>query len=75
MAKDIEFGERRVRRKIGGSITTPVLGALGALALLLLFFWLRIDGALSTDIKGEERELVAVTFIVGGMMKARSGAT
>ncbi len=69
MADDTDFEERPVRWAIGGSVAALALVAVCCLVLL----W--SDFGLSTGEKTGERELAAVTFIVGGMMKSRSGAT
>ncbi len=67
MADDSDFEERPVRRTIGGSVAA--LALVGGLLLL----W--SDSGLSAGDEIGDRELAAVTFIVGGMMKSRSGAT
>ena len=67
MADDSDFEERPVRWTIGGSV------AALALAGCLLFLWI-VFGVSTADETGE-RELAAVTFVVGGMMKSRSGIT
>ena len=69
MADDTDFEERPVRWALGGSVATLALVAACCLVLL----W--SDFGLSTGEETGERELAAVTFIVGGMMKSRSGAT
>ncbi len=69
MADDTDFEERPVRWAIGGSVAALALVAVCSLALL----W--SDSGLSTDGETGERELAVVKFIVGGMMKSRSGAT
>ncbi len=67
MAEDGDFEEPSVRWSIGGSVA--------ALALLgcLVFLWIVFD--ISTAEETAERGLAAVTFVVGGMMKSRSGIT
>ncbi len=69
MADDTDFEERPVRWAIGGSVAALALVVVCCLVLL----W--SDSGLSTDEETGERELAVVTFIVGGMMKSRSGAT
>ncbi len=69
MADDTDFEERPVRWAIGGSVAALALVVVCCLVLL----W--SDSGLSTDEETGERELAAVTFIVGGMMKSRSAAT
>ncbi len=69
MAGDIAFEERPVRRAFGGSVAALALLAVCCLVLL------SSNLGLSTGEETRERELAAVTFIVGGMMKSRSGAT
>ncbi len=69
MVDDTDLEERPVRWAIGGSVAALALVAVCCLVLL----W--SDFGLSTGEKTGERELAAVTFIVGGMMKSRSGAT
>ncbi len=69
MADDTDFEERPVRWALGGSVAALAFVATCCLVLLWSVF------GLSTSEKTEERELAAVTFIVGGMMKSRSGAT
>ncbi len=69
MADDTDFEDRRVRWAIGGSIVALAVVA----ACCLLLFW--GDFGRSTGEETMERELATVTFIVGGMMKSRSGAT
>ena len=69
MADNRNFEERPVRWAIGGSVA--VLALVAACCLVLLWN----DFGLSTDEETGEHELAAVTFIVGGMMKSRSGAT
>ncbi len=69
MADDTDFEERPVRWGVVASVA-----ALAVVAVCcLLLFW--SDLGLSTGEETGERELAAVTFIVGGMMKSRSGAT
>ena len=65
MADDTDFEERPVRRAIGGS----VVALAGGVVLLWSLFGVSLAEAT------EERDLDAVTFVVGGMMKSRSGAT
>ena len=67
MADDTDFEGRAVRWAIGGSVAA--LALVGGLLLL----W--SDFGLSADEETAERELAAVTFIVGGVMTSRSGAT
>ncbi len=69
MADDTDFEERPVRWAIGGPVAALALVAVCCLVLL----W--SDLGLSAGEETGERELAAVTFIVGGMMKSRSGAT
>ncbi len=69
MADDPDFEVRPIRWAMVGCVA-----ALAVVAVyFLLFFW--SDLGLSTGEETRERELAAVTFIVGGMMKSRSGAT
>jgi len=67
MADGADFERRAVWRTIGGS------AAVLALAGSLLFFSI-VFGRSAADEPGQ-RELAAVTFVVDGMMKSRSGAT
>ncbi len=69
MADDTDFEERPARWAMGGVVALLALIAV----CCLLPFW--SDFGLSTGEETGERELAAVTFIVGGMMKSRSGAT
>ncbi len=69
MADDTDFEEPPVRWALGVSVAALALVAVCCLVLL----W--SDSGLSTDEETGERELAVVTFIVGGMMKSRSGAT
>jgi hypothetical protein len=69
MIDDIDSEERPVRWPIGGSVAALAFVAVCCVVLL----W--SDFGLSADEQTAERELAAVTFIVGGMMKSRSGAT
>ncbi len=68
MADDPDFEVRPIRWAMVGSVA-----ALAVAVCCLLLFW--SDLGLSTGEQTGERELAAVTFIVGGMMKSRSGAT
>ncbi len=69
MADDSDFEERPVRWAMGG-----VVAALAVVSVCcLLPFW--SDLGLSTGMQTREQGLAEVTFIVGGMMKSRSGAT
>ncbi len=69
MADEAEFKEPPARWSIGG-----LLAALALVAVCcLLPFW--SDFGLSTGEQTREHGLAEVTFIVGGMMKSRSGAT
>ena len=66
MADESEFIERPARWAIGG-----LVAALAPVAVCcLLLFW-----SDSTGVQTREQGLGEVTFIVGGMMKSRSGAT
>ncbi len=67
MADDNDFEERPVRLAVCG----PVAVLVAVCGVLL--FW--SDTGLATGDETEEEGLAAVTFIVGGMMKSRSGAT
>ncbi len=69
MADEPDFEERPVRWAIVGAVAAIAVVAVG----WLLLSW--SDFGLSTGEETRERELAAVTFIVGGMMKSRSGAT
>ncbi len=69
MSDDTDFEERPVRWAMVGSVAALAVVAIGC----LLLFW--SDLGLSTGEETRERELATVTFIVGGMMKSRSGAT
>ncbi len=69
MADDTDFKERPVRWAFGG--TLAALAVVAVCCLLLL----RSDFGLPTAEETREQGLAAVTFIVGGMMKSRSGAT
>ncbi len=69
MSDNSDFEERPVRWAMVGSVAALAVVAVGG----LLLFW--SDLGLSTGEESRERELSAVTFIVGGMMKSRSGAT
>lgn len=65
MADDTNFERRSLWRTIGSSAAVLAL-ACGSLLLL-------IDP--STADEPGQHELVSVTFVVGGMMKSRSGTT
>ncbi len=67
MADDTDFEERPVRWAIAGSVAA--LALVGCLVLL----WV-VSGP-STANETAEHQLAAVTFVVGGMMKSRSGTT
>ncbi len=68
MADDPDFEVRPIR--------WAMVGSVAALAVVVVSFLLfSSDFDLSTGEETRERELAAVTFIVGGMMKSRSGAT
>ena len=69
MADDADFEERPVRWVMGGSVAALAVIAVWSLSL----FW--TDSGPSTGEEARQREVAVVTFIVGGMMKSRSGAT
>ncbi len=69
MADDPDFEVRPIRWAMVGSVAA--LAVVAVCCLLLLWS----DLGLLTGEETRERELAAVTFIVGGMMKSRSGAT
>ena len=69
MADDTEFEERNVRWALRGSVAVITAAAVSFLLLL----W--SDSGLPTGDEISDGELAAVTFMVGGMMKSRSGAT
>ncbi len=69
MADEPDFEERPTRWAMVGFVAALAVVAVGG----LLLFW--NDFGLSTGEETRERELAAVTFIVGGMLKSRSGAT
>ncbi len=69
MADDTDSEERPVRWAMVGSVAT--LAVVAVCCPLLLWS----DFGLPTGEETLEQELAAVTFIVGGMMKSRSGAT
>ena len=69
MADEPDFEERPTRWAMVGSVAAIAVVAVG----WFLLSW--SDFGLSTGEETRERELAAVTFIVGGMMKSRSGAT
>ncbi len=69
MANDTDFKERPARWAMVGSVAT--LAVVAVCCPLLL--WSDLD--LSTAEETREQGLAGVTFIVGGMMKSRSGAT
>ncbi len=69
MADDSHFEERPARWVVG-----DVVAALALVAVCcLLPYW--SDFGLSTGVQTREQGLAEVRFIVGGMMKSRSGAT
>ncbi len=68
MPDDSDFEERYVRWTIGGSVAA--LASVGCLVLLWAVF-----GVGTAAEETGERELAAVTFVVGGMLKSRSGIT
>ena len=67
MADDTDFEEHPVRWANGGSVAA--LSWVGCLVFLWIVF------GLSRVAETGEHELAAVTFVVGGMMKSRSGIT
>lgn len=67
MADHTDFEQRVVWRTIGGG------AAVLALACCLLL--LSVGFGPSKADESVQRELATVTFVVGGMMKSRSGAT
>ena len=69
MADEPDFEERPTRWAMVGSVAAIAVVAVG----WLLLSWSDLD--LSTGEETRERELAAVTFIVGGMLNSRSGAT
>ena len=69
MADDTDFEERPARWAMGGLVAALALIAV----CCLLPLW--SDFGLSTGVQTREQGLAEVTFIVGGMMKSRSGAT
>ena len=69
MADDADFEERPVRWATGGWVAALAVVAVCCFVLL----WSDLGRSMGKET--EERELAAVSFIVGGMMKSRSGAT
>ncbi len=69
MADDSHFEARPARWVAGDVVVT--LAVVGGCCLLAL----GCDFGLSTGPQTREHGLAEVTFIVGGMMKSRSGAT
>ncbi len=69
MTDETDFKERPARWAIGGWVAALGLGAV----CCLLPFWSDLGG--STGVQTREQGGAEVTFIVGGMMKSRSGAT
>ena len=69
MTDDTDLEERPARWAMGGVVA---LLALIAVCCLLPF---SSDFGRSTGVQTREQGLAEVTFIVGGMMKSRSGAT
>ena len=69
MADDTDSEGRLARWAMGGVVALLALIAV----CCLLPFWGASGG--STGVQTREQGLAEVTFIVGGMMKSRSGAT
>ncbi len=69
MADETDFKERSGRGAMGGLAAALALVAV----CCLLPFW--SDFGRSAGVQTREQGLAEVTFIVGGMMKSRSGAT
>ncbi len=69
MTDDTDLKGRPARWVMGGVVALLALIAL----CCLLPFW--SDSGGSTGVQTREQGLAEVTFIVGGMMKSRSGAT
>ena len=69
MTDETDLKDRPARWALRGSVAVIAAAAV----LLLLLLW--SDFGPSTGEEVSEGELAAVTFIVGGMMKSRSGAT